>query len=68
MQDSAAAWILNLPHQSLAFMLHDAGYDVWLGNVRGSTWGLQHSRLSPSDNAFWEFTYDDMASKDIPTM
>lgn len=68
LQDSAAAWVLNLPHQSLAFVLHDAGYDVWLGNVRGSTWGLEHAHLDPSDDAFWQFTYDDMASKDIPAM
>lgn len=68
LQDSAAAWVLNLPHQSLAFLLHDAGYDVWLGSVRGSTWGLEHSRLDPSSDAFWQFTYDDMASHDLPAM
>jgi hypothetical protein len=68
LQDSAAAWVSNLPSQSLAFLLWDAGYDVWLGNVRGSTWGILHSRIPASDPRFWQFTWDDMAAHDLPTM
>ncbi|OQR67559.1 gastric triacylglycerol lipase-like [Tropilaelaps mercedesae] len=46
----------------------DRGYDVWLGNVRGNTYGRQHVNISPDDRAFWEFTFDDFIAIDVPTM
>lgn len=58
----------NSANESLAFVLHDAGYDVWLANVRGTTWGLHHGTLTTRDAVFWEFTWDDMALKDLPAM
>lgn len=43
-------------------------YDVWLGNVRGNTYGKRHVKLTPSDSKFWEFTFDEMLSRDVPAM
>ncbi len=44
------------------------GYDVWLGNVRANAYSRNHTRLDPSDPAFWSFTWDDIAGRDIPAM
>ncbi|CAJ0924039.1 unnamed protein product, partial [Mesorhabditis belari] len=51
-------WIVNLPDQSAGFIFADAGYDVWLGNVRGNTYGKKHKTLNPKSEKFWEFSKD----------
>lgn len=40
----------------LGFMFADAGFDVWLGNFRGCTYGKRHQTLTPKDHEFWQFT------------
>jgi pimeloyl-ACP methyl ester carboxylesterase len=67
--DSGTSWVMNFPDQSLGFILADAGYDVWIGNMRGSRYSRTHVKYNPDhDEAYWDFSYDEMASIDLPTM
>jgi len=63
---SSEEWVSNPPEESLAYLLADAGFDVWLGNNRGGTWGQEHESLSADSDEFWDFTWDEMALSDLP--
>jgi pimeloyl-ACP methyl ester carboxylesterase len=67
--DSGTTWVMNFPDQSLGFILADAGYDVWIGNMRGNYYSRAHVKYDPNhDEAFWDFSYDEMANIDLPSM
>ena len=60
---------MNFPDQSLGYILADAGYDVWLGNMRGNRYSRAHVKYNPDhDEQFWDFSYDEMAHDDLPSM
>ncbi|MEW5299402.1 MAG: hypothetical protein WDW36_002421 [Sanguina aurantia] len=64
--DACTGFLMNGPGKSLAFILADAGYDVWLGNSRGNTFSRAHTTLTPWDPAYWTFSWDEIATRDIP--
>jgi pimeloyl-ACP methyl ester carboxylesterase len=60
---------MNFPSQSLGYILADAGYDVWIGNMRGSRYSRAHVKYNPQhDEAFWDFSWDEMSHIDLPSM
>ncbi|XP_042386267.1 triacylglycerol lipase 2-like [Zingiber officinale] len=62
------SWALNSPEESLAFILADNGFDVWIANTRGTTWSPTHISLNITDQAFWSFSWDELASYDLPAI
>lgn len=53
---SSMHWLLNGDQKSLGFRLADEGYDVWLANMRGTTYSRNHRYLNPNiDSDFWEY-------------
>jgi len=63
---SSDEWVMDSAEQSLAYVLADAGFDVWLGNKRGNTYALQHTNLSTKDVRFWHWTWDQVGLIDVP--
>ncbi|PKA63826.1 Triacylglycerol lipase 2 [Apostasia shenzhenica] len=61
-------WLLNSPEQSLGFVLADAGYDVWIANIRGTRSSRRHVSLHASDRAYWQWSWDELAANDLPAM
>ncbi|CAA6667895.1 unnamed protein product [Spirodela intermedia] len=59
-------WVLNSPEESLAYVLADAGYDVWIANTRGTRWSRRHSTLDPSSPAYWRWSWDELAMYELP--
>ncbi|XP_069680505.1 lipase 3-like [Periplaneta americana] len=65
---SSADWVVMGPEKGFAYLLADVGYDVWMGNVRGNTYSRKNVHMTPSDNAFWEFSWHEMGVIDVPAM
>ncbi|KAG6412645.1 hypothetical protein SASPL_125332 [Salvia splendens] len=60
-------WLINSPEESLAMVLADNGFDVWIPNFRGSRYSRNHQTLSSSDPDYWNWTWDELVSHDLPS-
>ncbi|EFX86485.1 hypothetical protein DAPPUDRAFT_312736 [Daphnia pulex] len=65
---SSADWLISPTDRNLAFQLADSGFDVWISNARGNTYSRKHQYLDPSEEAFWNFSWDEMGKYDIPAV
>lgn len=65
---SSVDWVLGARDKALGFILADAGYDVWMGNFRGNAYSREHTVLKPDREKFWQFSFDQMGQRDLPTM
>ncbi|KAL5794189.1 hypothetical protein ACOSP7_002783 [Xanthoceras sorbifolium] len=62
----AITWLLLPPEQSLAFLLADNGYDVWLASTRGTKYSRGHVSLGPDDSVYWNWSWDELVAYDLP--
>lgn len=54
---------------SLAITLANAGYNVWVGNTRGTKFGRRHVTLDPdNDEEFWNFSLHEIGYYDLAAM
>ncbi|CAG5013298.1 unnamed protein product [Parnassius apollo] len=66
---SSDTWFDAGPESSLAYLLSDECFDIWLGNFRGNFYGRRHIKLNPDeDSEFWNFSVDEMDMYDIPAI
>jgi len=64
--DSSDCWVLN-EKPALAYMLADSGFDVWLGNFRGSKYSRAHIKLDPDkdEKEFFSYSIDEVIKYDL---
>ncbi|CAB3232783.1 unnamed protein product [Arctia plantaginis] len=60
-------FVIMGPKRSLAYLLADAGYDVWLGNLRGNVYS-SHKNLTRNNAKFWDFSFHEHGKYDFPAM
>uniref|UniRef100_A0A6A7G7I7 Gastric triacylglycerol lipase-like n=2 Tax=Hirondellea gigas TaxID=1518452 RepID=A0A6A7G7I7_9CRUS len=68
LMSSSANFVLNDAHEALAYLLADAGYDVWLANWRGNSYSRGHVYLDPNHSDYWNFSLDEVIRYDIPSI
>ena len=43
-----------------------SSFDVWLGNSRGNAYCQNNTMMSNTSQAFWDFSWDELAQYDLP--
>ncbi|KAH8410630.1 hypothetical protein KR009_007733 [Drosophila setifemur] len=66
--DSSAGFVVMGPNVSLAYLLADHNYDIWLGNARGNRYSRNHTTLDPDESKFWDFSWHEIGMYDLPAM
>jgi pimeloyl-ACP methyl ester carboxylesterase len=66
--DSSFTWLI-LEEKSIAKLLCDEGYKVYLPNMRGNQFSKSHLDYGTSLNSdYWDFSFDEMAQYDLPAI
>ncbi|CAH0556004.1 unnamed protein product [Brassicogethes aeneus] len=66
MARDARSWLI-LGEDSPAIYYAKKGYDVWLANRRGTEYS-SHIKYSRNDKEFWNFSFHEMGTIDVPTV
>jgi predicted alpha/beta hydrolase len=63
---SADTWIMH-KELSPAFRAAKSGYDVWLGNCRGTKYSRVHNTLNATiDKEYFDFSFVELGKYDLP--
>lgn len=65
---TSADFIISGPSIALAYQLANDGYQVFMGNFRGSKFSMKHRKLDPLSREFWRFSFDEHGSLDLPAI
>jgi pimeloyl-ACP methyl ester carboxylesterase len=68
---SSADWFVVSSNQSYAFQLAKMGYDVWLGNNRGTKYSRTHTKYNIKDNRadrepYFDYSFFELGQYDVP--
>ncbi|KAK3921362.1 Lipase 3 [Frankliniella fusca] len=66
--NSSADLVLLGRGRALPQLLYAAGFDVWLGNARGTAASQRHEWLRPNQAEFWDFTWHEIGTLDLPAV
>jgi pimeloyl-ACP methyl ester carboxylesterase len=64
--DSGDTWVIDDENDAPGLRLANEGYDVWVGNSRGTKYCLSHVKMNSTDPLFWQFSWQNMSHYDIP--
>ncbi|XP_034230755.1 lipase 1-like isoform X2 [Thrips palmi] len=62
---AAVTYLVLGPGYAQALLLYDAGFDVWMTNLRGSVSSSRHERLSTADPRYWQYSYHEHGVYDV---
>ena len=65
-EDCSIQWVINSPELAPAFTLSKAGFDVWMGNNRGTMYSDKHVKYTTKDKEYWDFDFEEMGLYDQP--
>ncbi|CAH0561346.1 unnamed protein product [Brassicogethes aeneus] len=61
------SWLFRGEDADLPYILSNAGYDVWLSNMRGNIYSNKHVKYdSKRDEQYWNFGLEEVAKYDLP--
>ena len=66
LNNGGLTWLSNGDKEGLAFELANQGFDVWIGNNRGTRYSRTHIKYLVTDKAFWQYSFDELAKYDVP--
>lgn len=63
---SSEGWMINDFKNSLPVKLIEAGFDLWLGNNRGTKYSQVSDKWTMAEKQYWEFSFQQMGAYDAP--
>ncbi|KAF6201466.1 hypothetical protein GE061_003857 [Apolygus lucorum] len=66
MMQSEAWLVQGNPRHNAALAWLEAGYDIWLGDQRGTLRSRKHIVYNESQDTFWDFTIHEVGVYDLP--